>query len=174
MTQTKFTRLTKEQQEQWRCFWQGLSPETDHRTMRLVGLLHRTSHTLRQISEGSLAEAGLSYAQYRILMLLLFAEQFEDMTAMNPSELSERQGISRNSVSSLIANLEKEGLVERALDQEDKRRFLIKLTERGREMVHTYARQHFHNMELCLGNLQAEEKETISHLLEKLNEVPTP
>src|SRR5690606_39285770 len=53
-------------------------------------------HTLRQISENSLTEAGLSYAQYRILMLLLFAEQFDNMAAMNPSELSERQGISRD------------------------------------------------------------------------------
>lgn len=172
MTQTKFIRPTKEQQEQWRCFWQMLSPETDHRTMRLVGLLHRTSHMLRQISENGLTEAGLSYAQYRILMLLLFAEQFENMPAMNPSELSERQGISRNTVSSLIANLEKEGLIERALDREDKRRFLIKITTRGRELVHTYARQHFHNMETCLNSLQAEEKETISQLLEKINENP--
>ncbi|MBP8001642.1 MAG: MarR family transcriptional regulator [Chloroflexi bacterium] len=174
MTQNKFTRPTPEQQEQWRCFWQTLSPNTDHRTMRLVGLLHRTAHTLRQVSENGLAEAGLSYAQYRILMLLLFAEQFEHQPAMNPSELSEQQGISRNTVSSLIGNLEKEGLIERELDREDKRRFLIKITERGRELVHTYAQQHFHNMETCLSNLQAEEKEMISHLLEKLNEKPTP
>lgn len=171
MTQLK--RPTKEQQEQWRCFWQTLSPETDPRTMRLVGLLHRTAHTLGQISENGLTEAGLSYAQYRILMLLLFAEQFDNLTAMNPSELSERQGITRNTVSSLIANLEKEGFIERELDREDKRRFLIKITARGRELVHTYARQHFHMMDDCLTTLTAEEKETVSQILEKLNANPS-
>jgi len=173
MTHSKFTRPTKEQQEQWRCFWESLSPDTDHRTMRLVGLLHRTSHTLRQISENGLAETGLSFAQYRILMLLLFAEQFDHMTAMNPSELSARQGISRNTVSSLIANLEKEGLVERELDTADKRRFLIKITARGRDLVHAQARQHFHNMDECFNTLTHEEKENISQILERLNENPT-
>lgn len=173
MAQNKFTRPTKEQQEQWRCFWQTLSPETDHRTMRLVGLLHRTAHTLRQISENGLAEAGLSFAQYRILMLLLFAEQFDNQPAMNPSELSQQQGISRNTVSSLIGNLEKEGLIERELDQEDKRRFLIKITARGRDLVHTYARQHFHTMDDCFNTLTTEEKEHVSQILERLNENPT-
>ncbi len=140
--------------------------------MRLVGLLHHTSHILRQISETSLAEAGLSLAQYRILMLLMFAEQFEDAPTMNPSELSERQGISRNTVSSLIANLEKEGLIERELDHEDKRRFLLKITQRGRDLVHTHARQHFHTLDECFHTLTHEEKENISHLLERVNESP--
>ena len=64
-------------------------------------------------------------------------------------------------------------LFERELDREDMLRFLIMISARGRDLVHTYARQHFHTMDDCLNTLTAEEKEHVSQILERLNENPT-
>ena len=153
-------------------FVQQLAPEADPAAIHLGGLLHRVGHALYQLSESSLAEAGLSFAQYRILLDLLFCEQFKGTGELNPSEISERQGISRNTVSSLIGNLEEEGLVERRLDREDRRRFIIALTDGGRETARAHAARHLRAVGDCFQMLTAEEKETLGELLLKLGQHP--
>jgi DNA-binding MarR family transcriptional regulator len=158
-----------QKRERWLAFIQKLSPDTDPQTVQLVGLMHRVAHTLHQVGENSLAAAGLSYAQYRLLINLLFAEQSEGCDQLNPSEISDRQGISRNTVSALIRSLEEDGLIERHLDQIDRRKFNISLTAGGRERVRQHARHHFGAVHDCFQTLDAAEQETMSHLLEKLN-----
>jgi DNA-binding MarR family transcriptional regulator len=101
-------------------------------------------------------------------MNLLFAEQFEACSQLNPSEISDRQGISRNTVSALIRSLEEDGLIERHLDQNDRRKFNISLTAGGRERVRQHARHHFRAVHDCFQTLDAAEQETMSQLLEKL------
>ncbi len=164
--------LNKERKEQMLAFVQQLAPEADPAAIRLGGLLHRVGHALYQLSESSLVEAGLSFAQYRILLDLLFCEQFEGGGELNPSEISERQGISRNTVSSLIGNLEEQGLIERRLDREDRRRFIIALTDDGRETARTHAARHLVVMSDCFQMLTADEKETLGALLIKLGQHP--
>ncbi|MEW5987224.1 MAG: MarR family transcriptional regulator [Chloroflexota bacterium] len=170
MPTTKPPPFDRQKREQWLAFVQTLSPAADPRTIRLIGLLHRTGHALARVGETSLSAAGLSYAQYRLLMSLLFCEQFEGQAALNPSEISERQGISRNTASALISKLEAEGLIERELDQADRRKFIIRLTPAGRELVRDHASQHFHTIHQCFHVLTPEEQETMSQLLERLNE----
>jgi DNA-binding MarR family transcriptional regulator len=157
-----------QKRERWLAFIQELSPDTNPQTVQLVGLMHRVAHTLHQVGEGSLEAAGLSYAQYRLLMNLLFAEQFEGCGQLNPSEISDRQGIGRNTVSALIRSLEEDGLIERHLDQTDRRKFNISLTAGGRERVRQHARHHFGAVHDCFQTLDAAEQQTMSHLLEKL------
>lgn len=166
------TPKVNEKRERWLAFMQELNPETRPETIRLVSLLHRVGHSLYQLAENSLAETGLSYAQYRLLTQLLFHEQCEQGTALNPSEISERQGVSRNTISALIRNLEEEGLVERALDEKDKRRFLIRLTEAGRERVRNHATQHFHILHACFSDLSPAEQAHLNSLLERLADNP--
>lgn len=172
MSRMKRPPFDRQKREQWLAFVQTLSPAADPRTVRLIGLLHRTGHALARVGESSLSAAGLSYAQYRLLMSLLFCEQFEDKGELNPSEISERQGISRNTASALIGKLEAEGLIERELDQTDRRKFIIRLTPAGRELVRDHASQHFHTIHECFNVLTPEEQEVMGQLLERLNEGP--
>jgi DNA-binding MarR family transcriptional regulator len=132
--------------------------------------MRRVSHNLYQIGESSLAASGLSYAQYRILMSLFFCERMEGRDELNPSEISERQGTSRNTVSALIRNLEDEGLVERDLDKEDRRKFNIRLTEAGRALVSEHASKHMRIIAGCFSTLNGDEQEALSQILNKLGE----
>jgi DNA-binding MarR family transcriptional regulator len=154
--------------EQWIAFVQTLNPEIDPRAIRLMDQMRMVSHALYQIVESSLEAADLSYAQYRILMSLFFCEQVSGRGQLNPSEISARQGTSRNTISALIRNLEDEGLVERHLDKDDRRKCNIRLTEAGRNGVRQHARRHMHIIGNCFSVLEAEEQKQLSQLLAKL------
>jgi DNA-binding MarR family transcriptional regulator len=156
--------------EKWRAFVQSLCPEIDPRAISLMDEVRLVSRAIHHAGEQSLDEAGLSFAQYRVLMHLFFAERMGSRGDLNPSEISERQGVSRNTTSSLIRSLEEDGLVERRLDRDDRRRFKISLTEKGRSTVAQYARQHLATIGACFSVLTTEEQETLSRLLAKLGE----
>lgn len=134
--------------------------------LSLVDELRLVSRAIHHIGEQSLDEAGLSFAQYKVLMHLFFAERMGGKGELNPSQISSRQGVSRNAMSSLIRNLEDDGLVERRLDATDRRRFNISLTDKGRSLVTEYARQHLAIVGSCFSVLSAEEQETLSRLLQ--------
>jgi DNA-binding MarR family transcriptional regulator len=154
--------------EKWVRFVQSLSPGIDSRAVSLIDELGFVSRAIYYMGEQSLDEAGLSFAQYRVLLHLFFAEQVTEPGELNPSNISERQGVSRNTMSSLIRKLEDDGLVERSLDLEDRRRFNISLTENGRSLVTHYARQHLATMGRCFAVLTPDEQESLSHLLRKV------
>jgi len=157
-----------QRREKWIRFVQSLSPEIDPRAMSLIDEVRFVSRAIHHVGELSLNEAGLSFAQYKVLMHLFFAEQMSDNGELNPSEISNRQGVSRNTMSSLIRNLEDEGLVERRLDPNDRRRFNISLTENGRSLVTDYARQHLAKIGSCFSVLTENEQESLYRLLRKL------
>lgn len=161
---------TIQKREKWVNFIQSLNPDIDPRAIRLMDEMRRVSHNLYQIGESSLAASGLSYAQYRILMGLFFCERIEGRDELNPSEISERQGTSRNTISALIRNLEEEGLIERHLDKEDRRRFNIRLTEAGRALVSEHASRHMCIVASCFSTLTGDEQEALIQILNKLSE----
>jgi DNA-binding MarR family transcriptional regulator len=88
---------------------------------------------------------------------------------MQPSELSEMQGISRNTASALIASLEKDGLIRRELDGTDHRKFLIHLTPEGRKLLKSHQKGHFEFITHCFEGFSASERETLLDLLTRLN-----
>ncbi|MCB9419726.1 MAG: winged helix-turn-helix transcriptional regulator [Ardenticatenaceae bacterium] len=161
----------KKRQQKWTSFVQALNPNLDPQTLRLMDEFQVLSRAIHHLNEQSVAEiSGLSFAQYRVLMHLFFAEQMDECSELNPSEISHRQGVSRNTMSSFIRNLEDEGYVERRLDPHDRRRFKISLTENGRSLVTENARQNLANVGQYFMVLTNDEQETLSHLLRKIGE----
>lgn len=151
-------------------FLQAFYPETNPQTIRLFDVLGFVSRSIYHVSEQSVDEARLSFAQYRVLMHLFLAEQIGDQAELNPSEISDRQGVSRNTISALIRNLEEDGLVERQLDPDDRRRFNISLTDSGRAVIRQHTRTHLEMMDRCFRALSDEEQATLLQLLQKLAE----
>lgn len=158
----------RKRREEWILFVQSMNPELDTRAVSLMDELGFVARTIYHAGEQSLEKAGLSFAQYKVLMHLLFAERMGARTELNPSEISDRQGVSRNTISALIRNLEDSGLVERRLDPKDRRRFNIGLTENGRSLVTDHARQHLATTGGCFDGLTGEEQESLYQLLRKV------
>lgn len=160
--------LKNDRRQQWMELVHALHPDVDPSSVRLMDEVRQTAHSLRIIGTNSLAAAGLSYAKYRLLMSLMVSEEFDGRAELNPSEISERQGTSRNTISALIRDLEDDGLIERQLDQRDRRKFNIRLTDAGREKVRGHSGEHFRAIADCFGVLDKDELETLSHLMTKL------
>lgn len=158
----------KEKQEKWVNFIQSLNPDINPKSFQLMREMHMVSQALHQIRESSVQQTGISYAKFSILMGLMFSAELEGHDELNPSEISRRQGTSRNTISALIRDLEEDGLIERHLDAQDRRKFNIRLTEAGREQVYAHARQHFRVVGTCFNRLTTDEQETLSQLLTKI------
>ena len=163
----------KQKQEKWANFVQTLNPDLDAHTLRLMDEFQVLSRTIYHLNEQSVTIPGLSFAQYRVLLHLFFAEQMDDCGELNPSEISNRQGVSRNTMRSFIRNLEEEGFVERRLDPHDRRRFNISLTDTGRALVSEHARHHLETIGQCFRVLTTEEQEMLHQLLTKVRERAT-
>ncbi|MCC6603831.1 MAG: winged helix-turn-helix transcriptional regulator [Anaerolineae bacterium] len=157
-----------EKRQKWMAFMQNFHPEIEPKTLRLMEELGYVARSIFHMREQSIDEAGLSFAQYQVLMHLFFAEQMGEPGELNPSEISDRQGVSRNTMSAFIRNLEDERLVERRLDPDDRRRFNISLTENGRSLVSQYMHDHLDTVGHCFSALAPDEQETLLHLLQKL------
>ena len=161
--------IVTNQREQWIRFLSELSPETDAETMHLMSQLRSVAHAMYRIGESSLDETKLSMAQYGLLMTLLFSERMEGKSAMNPSEISRRRGTNRNTISALVRTLEADGFIERELDQDDRRKFNIRLTDSGRNLVEEHAHGHFNTMNQVFASLTKAERAALGKILTKLD-----
>lgn len=80
------------------------------------------------------SEAGWSWAGFRILFAVLVHGELE------PREISRLSDVTRASVSSVLNTLERDGLVVRLRESEDRRLVTVRLTELGsRKIVEAYA-----------------------------------
>lgn len=159
----------KDKRQKWMQFMQGFNSQIDPQTIRLMDELGYVTRSIYHVNEQSVDDAGLSYAQYRVLMHLSFAEQMGDNAELNPSEISARQGVSRNTMSSFISNLEEAGLVERQLDSSDRRRFNISLTDAGRAVVREHTHHHLETIDHFFSALSSTEQDDLLNLLQKLS-----
>lgn len=159
-----------ERRQKWLQFMQNFHPEINPQTLHLMDQFGFVARSLAHMREQSIEEAGLSYAQYQVLMHLFFAEKMDGRNELNPSEISERQGVNRNTMSSFIRNLEKNGLIERRLDPNDRRRFNISLTTDGRDLVSHYASDHLAALNQCFSALSQTEQENLFGVLKKLGD----
>lgn len=157
-------------EQKWIAFLQSMDANIAPQAVRLMGDMRRISHSMHQIGTASIANSGLTEAQYLVLMSLYMGEEIDGRTELNPSEISKWRGTSRNTISSLIRGLEEDGLIERHLDMQDRRKFNISLTTDGRALISKYAHLQFRTVGSSFNKLTQKEQDTLSSLLNKLNQ----
>lgn len=107
-------------------------PEVEPSAFRIPRELVITHALMMAAADEYLRPAGLSWSKL-IILLFLRAMQDEGEKGLTPSLLSDHLAVARNTVSTLIGGLERQGYITRELDVEDKRRFVIRLTPKGYE-----------------------------------------
>ena len=150
-------------------FIRHVSPDADPTSVLLFGQVQRASSYLIQAAERELDTAGLSWAKFRLLMNLGHAERHGASVGVQPSELSNMQGISRNTVSALIASLEADGLISRELHGTDRRRFVIRLSPDGRKVLKSKLNGQFKFVTQCFAVFNPTERQTFLEFLTRLN-----
>ncbi|MCM1514792.1 MAG: transcriptional regulator [Anaeroplasma bactoclasticum] len=117
---------------------------------KLIYLLKKKNHPLSEMHYFDQGEKG-------ILQTLYVYEQTKEKE-LTPSELSRIQQLSSGRIATTLKTLEKKQLIERNIDRIDKRRSIIQLTEKGREMAEKIIKitvQKFENIVEKLGEQDA-------------------
>jgi DNA-binding MarR family transcriptional regulator len=110
----------------------------------LAEALFLTAHVLKYAGQRRLRDlesvAGvISFPQARVMMVMDDAGQ--DRVRMG--ELSTKLGVTARNVTTIVDGLEREGLIARAPDPDDRRAILLELTPRGQEHIAAvHATQH--------------------------------
>lgn len=90
-------------------------------------------------SESAALEAGLQPQQHQLLLQVAGAPE---NTAVTIAYAAERLGLKHNSAVELVDRSEREGLLERTADVDDKRRAILRVTRKGRLVLGRLAGNH--------------------------------
>lgn len=108
---------------------------------------------------------GLSPGRYAVLMALDVQRP-----SMAPSEIADRLGVTRATVTGLIDGLARDGLVAYAPEGADRRRKAIALTSKGESLIDAALPDVFQRMADLTGPLTVEERRMTVQLLRKVED----
>lgn len=92
-----------------------------------------------QFSEGASVEAGLQPQQHQLLLQVAGAAEGTPVTI---AYAATRLGLKHNSTVELVDRSEREELIERTSDKDDKRRAILRLTRKGRQVLQRLSGEH--------------------------------
>lgn len=95
---------------------------------QLCFALYRASQAMTAAYRERLADCGLTYPQYLVMLVL-----FED-DGLTVGEISQRLGLDSGTVTPLLKRLERDGRVRRERSAADERVVLVHLTDEGRAL----------------------------------------
>ncbi|UCD41051.1 MAG: winged helix-turn-helix transcriptional regulator [Chloroflexota bacterium] len=132
-------------------------PATDVFTM-----LDRVARQLREIKRQTVNQVELTPPQYQTLRLLWErdSQPFKDLAAAN--------GCTRPTMTGIVDTLEKNGLVTREPNPDDRRSLLVTLSEKGKALEDSAPDLDRIYATCCVG-LTSEEFQQLGTLLEKLD-----
>jgi DNA-binding MarR family transcriptional regulator len=107
----------------------------------------------------------LSEGKIVVLLLLQQAPYYR----LTPSALAEAAGVTRGTITGLLAGLERSGLVKRTEHPEDGRMFSIELTKSALELFEQMLPERFNYIQEFMSSLTEEEQHQLRALLEKMN-----
>jgi DNA-binding MarR family transcriptional regulator len=112
--------------------------------------------------------AEISGPRMGILFRLMAEEDRGNTAGITPSEFSRNQNVSRNTISALLRGLEEQGLIERRLDEQDRRVFRIGVTQAGRDVVAQLGPKMVKDSSQMVSGLADAEQAQLVELLGKL------
>ena len=124
-------------------------------TFDLIRLATRVMHDLESAVH---RPAGWSYAGFRVMFTVWVSG------SLPPMEIAHLSGLSRAAVSSVINTLERDGLVTRTRESDDRRVVTVRLTEEGESrLAEAYAEQNARSKQLWR-DLSTEELRSVADL----------
>lgn len=127
--------------------------------------LARTASDLLTGFETMLTRHGLS--QGRFLTLIVLNRKPDE--PLGPSELAEKVGVTRATMTGLLDGLHAEELVAREAYGDDRRRISVRLTVKGRSVLERVLPDYYRRTSRVMGSLTEEERLHLLRLLAKVN-----
>lgn len=128
----------------------------------LIVLLRTASDIIARIDQ-QMARRGMSQGRYSVLMQLnIYPEP------ATPSELAQRLGVTRATITGLLDGLERDGLVRRERAGADRRSFRVSITKRGVGKLEGMIPGHYRRISGLMAGLSANERAKLTALLRKV------
>ena len=140
-------------------------PELDARALEAFLVMLRVGSDVLHGLEAFLAKHGTSQGKFTVLMLL----NRDPDAGISPSDLADRSGVTRATITGLLDGLSREKLVVREDDTGDRRKAVVRLTARGRKMLEAMLPDYYRQVADLMGSLSDQEKVTLIDLLMKVN-----
>jgi MarR family transcriptional regulator, negative regulator of the multidrug operon emrRAB len=140
-------------------------PDLDARALEAFLVLLRVASDVLDGLEALLASYGTSQGKFTVLMLL----NRDPDVGVSPSDLADRSGVTRATITGLLDGLGREKLVLREDDREDRRKAVVRLTSRGVKMLEAMLPDYYRQVSELMGALSDVEKTTLVDLLMKVS-----
>jgi len=124
--------------------------------------LTRAHDTFEHLTAANIREAGLTPAQFGVV------ECLGHKGSMLIGDLTKKHFVSGGNMTVVVDNLEKEGIVRRSVNKEDKRAFFVQLTPKGKRLFKTTFIPHAHYVTKLASVLTEAEQAELGSLLKKL------
>lgn len=130
--------------------------------LKLLIALTRTNQAVHRRSAELFSKEGLTNSQFSVL------EALYHKGSMTINQLIQTVLSTGGNMTVVIHNLEKDKLVSRCTNPEDKRSSLISITDEGKKKVEEVFPVHLRDLEKCFASLSSEQKNGLISLLKKL------
>ncbi len=141
----------------------GLDPSACEVFLHLL----RTGDEAFRVTDEHFQSQGLSQGRFTVLMLL-YDKTCAATRAFTPAQLAEQSGVTRATMTGLVDTLERDGMVTRKPDPNDRRQLSVELTPRGVEFLNQIMPEHFRRISVILSALTESERSTMVRLLAKI------
>jgi len=138
--------------------------DEQHTGFRAWMNLMRVHQTIQQKVIDLMARYGLTLAQFDVLV------QLQREEGITQQQLADRLLVTKGNVTGLIDRLEREKLVERRSDSEDRRSNLLYLTDSGSAQILQILPEHKTQLRTLMDILSREKQEQLLTLLQELEE----
>ena len=146
--------------------WAVQRPDMDMLPMEVLGRLNEASQlVVRERQTPLFARYGLQHGEFDALATLRRSGAPEGLT---PTALFEAAMMSSGGMTARIDRLERAGLVERRPHPTDRRATLVRLTDKGFNLIETIMPRHEETARDILAPLSLDEQKTLNALLARL------
>ena len=144
--------------------WAQEMPELDTSSMALIGRLQQVNKYMSQAMSQTFRRHGLTDAAFDVLATLLRSGPPYTLT---PAQLLEQLLVTSGSMTSRLISLEKQGLIQRKVNAEDKRSRQVVLTKKGHGIIKRAMKRHVETQDTLLQSLSEKEKAQLTELLKR-------
>lgn len=139
-------------------------PDADIKAISDFVNMLRASSDISTALDKLLAKHNLLQGRWWVLVLLM---REDDLTS-TPTDLAEKAGVTKATMTGFIDGLVKEGLVTRITDDVDRRKLLIKLTNLGQEKLDAVLPDYYKKVSALMSILSNTQRESLVENLKQL------
>jgi DNA-binding MarR family transcriptional regulator len=136
-------------------------PELDISALQVVLRLAKLGEDLVRFMQDGLMRDGLSLRRFFVLVLL--ARNTEGLRAVG---LAKKMGVTKATVSEVLAGMSRDRLVQSCADPEDSRAQLITLSEQGKALLDAALPGHYRRLAGVVEGLDGDNRAELLRLLE--------